>query len=166
VVSRPLLGLAVALAVALLPATAAARPAPGGPALWATVNVCDTELYPDTIGIRGSMPGSGRKGETMWMRFRVQFRSPLDGKWHALAKGGDSGWRKLGPATAAALESGYSFSFAPPAGEPATLRGLVSTQWRRGSRVMAKARRFTSAGHRSSAGADPAGYSASLCVLT
>jgi hypothetical protein len=165
-VSRPLLGPAVAIALAL-PATAAARPAPADPAvLWATVNVCDTELYSDTIGIRGSMPGSGRKGETMWMRFRVQLRSPDGAGWHALADGGDSGWRKLGPATVPALESGYSFSFAPPAGEPATLRGVVSTEWRRGSRVMAKARRVTEAGHRSGAGADPAGASAGFCVLT
>jgi hypothetical protein len=159
------LGLAVAVVLAL-PATAGARPAPSGPALWATVNVCDTELYPDTIGIRGSMPGSRHKGETMWMRFRVQFRSPVDTKWHALARGGDSGWRKLGAASASALESGYSFSFAPPAGQSVTLRGLVFMEWRRGARVMAKARRATEAGHRSSAGADPPGYSAGLCVLT
>jgi hypothetical protein len=166
VVSLLLLGPAIALLLALPAAAATGRPAPSGPALWATVNVCDTELYSDTIGIRGSMPGSGRKGETMWMRFRVQLRAAGDGGWHGLADGGDSGWRKLGPATTPALESGYSFSFAPPADEPATLRGVVSTEWRRGSRVMAKARRVTEAGHRSGAGADPAGASAGLCVLT
>ena len=36
----------------------ARRPAPAH--LWATVNVCDTRARPDTIGIRGSMPGLRR----------------------------------------------------------------------------------------------------------
>jgi hypothetical protein len=162
---RPPLGFGLALVLAL-PAFADARPAPSGPALWATVNVCDTALYPDTIGIRGSMPANRRKGESMWMRFQVQFRSPGDGGWRELAKGGDSGWRRLGAAPATALESGYSFSFAPQEGERATLRGVVSTQWRKGARVLARARRLTEAGHRSSAGADPPGYSASFCELT
>src|SRR5262245_47393421 len=31
--------------------------------LWATVNVCDTVGHPDSLGIRGSMPGSGDRRE-------------------------------------------------------------------------------------------------------
>ena len=41
---------------------------------WATVNVCDTELHPNQIGIRGSMPTRGRRTIT-YMRFCVQYQA-------------------------------------------------------------------------------------------
>lgn len=151
--------LPVLLAVALLfPAGAAARK--GEPGLWATVNVCDTARQPDAIGIRASMPGTP-KGARLSMRFRVQYRTG-DG-WADVA-GADSGWRVVGSGRGAPVESGWSFNFAKPA-KSVTLRGVVRFRWRRGDALPRQAEAVTEAGHRSSAGADPADYSAATCAL-
>ena len=45
------------------------------------------------------------------------------------------------------------------------LRGVVRFRWRRGDTLPRHAEVATEAGHRSSAGADPAGYSAATCAL-
>ena len=79
---------AIALLVGAAPATAASRqadPILHDKRLWATVNVCDTVGHPDSIGIRGSMPGDGDKTEVMFMRFQVQLFGAADARWHNLA---------------------------------------------------------------------------------
>jgi hypothetical protein len=148
-------------ALALAPAGAAAEPPPGQPDLWATVNVCDTPKRPDTIGIRASMPGIPR-GTRVAMRFRVQYRT-RDG-WVDVADA-DSGWRRLGAAGGNAVQSGWSFTFARPSTGTVLLRGVAWMRWRRGGHTVRRAEVPTSAGHRSSAGADPPGYSAATCAL-
>src|SRR4051794_19820357 len=150
--------LAAVLALVLAPASAPADPAP---APWATVNVCDTARHPDAIGIRASIPGTP-KGTHLAMRFRVQFKT-AKGDWRD-ADGANSGWRQLGTAHGSAVESGWSFTFAHP-DAPVTLRGVVRFRWRRGDVLPRQLELSTEAGHRSSAGADPAGYSAATCVL-
>jgi hypothetical protein len=140
---------------ALLPATAEAGD------LWATVNVCDTTRHPNTIGIRASMPGQPRPAR-LWMRYRVQYDAG-GGSWRYVANA-DSGWRRAGRARPRPAESGWSFEFEPPAG-PVTFRGVVRFQWRRAGAVVRRALRVTERGHRSTAGADPAGYSAATCSM-
>lgn len=148
---------------ALLLAAPSARAGPArGP--WATVNVCDTERNPDTIGIRASMPGTGRARERMEMRFRVQFFVPSSGRWRTISRGADSGWVAVGSARFRARQAGHSFRLTP-SGTEIRLRGEVNFRWRRDGRVVRRARRLTAAGHRSSAGADPAGYSVAECVI-
>ena len=76
------LAIAAACLLALLAAPAEAadkreRSVYRSPLLWATVNVCDTEANPDTIGIRASIPGSGVRGERMFLRFQVQYFSQM-----------------------------------------------------------------------------------------
>jgi hypothetical protein len=157
-----------ACALAVLAALVAAPAAHAGqdpqPALWATVNVCDTADHPDTIGIRGSMPGNGRRGDRMFMRFTVQFQA-ADGTWKALSAGGVSGWQAVGNGAWEARQSGFSFQVRPPQGS-VRLRGLVRFQWRRNGRVVRREIRATEAGHRSTAGADPRAYSRGVCVVT
>jgi len=131
--------------------------------LWATVNVCDTPARPNMIGIRGSMPASGRR-ETLYMRFRVQYLDRADGKWRTVTEGADSRPVRLGVARNRALESGYSFTFTPPAGG-STLRGIVTFRWRARGRTVRTFRETTEVGHRSTRGADPAGFSAATCEL-
>jgi hypothetical protein len=155
---RPALFVVLA-AVLLFPAGASARK---DSSPWATVNVCDTSRQPDTVGIRASMPGTPR-GARLSMRFRVQYRTG-DGAWKDVA-GADSGWRVVGTGKGAAVESGWSFNFAKPA-KAVTLRGVVRFRWRRGDALPRQAEVATEAGHRSSAGADPADYSAATCVLS
>jgi hypothetical protein len=144
---------------------AVGAPAPGARAgsvkdLWATVNVCDTAKSPDAIGVRASMPGAPR-GTRLAMRFRVQYQ--VNTAWKDV-KGASSGWRFVGFGRGVPIESGWSFTFAaPPA--PVTLRGMVEFRWRRGGTLLRSAELPTEAGHRSRAGADPAGYSAASCEL-
>jgi hypothetical protein len=145
------------LAVAVMPASAAAKDT----SPWATVNVCDTTKQPDSIGIRASMPGTPR-GARLSMRFRVQYRDGR-GEW-ADVDDADSGWRRVGYGKGAAVESGWSFTFARPA-KTVLLRGVVKFRWRRGDSLPRNAEVATEAGHRSSAGADPANYSAATCAL-
>src|SRR3954454_12166480 len=150
---------ALAIAVLMLalgPATARAKE----PVPWATVNVCDTAKQPDAIGIRASMPGTP-KGARLSMRFRVQYRT---GDAWADVAGADSGWRSVGTAKGAPVEYGWSFTFAHSS-KSTVLRGVVRFRTRRGNALPRQSEVATEAGHRSSAGADPAGYSAAICAL-
>jgi len=157
---RTSLATCLALAAALVvPAAAAARPAQAD-RLWATVNVCDTSRHPNEVGIRASMPGVPR-GAVRRMRFRVQWR---DGSRWRFVTGADSGWRKLSRSRGRAIESGWSFEFEPPA-KAITFRGVVGYRWVRNGRIVASAREITESGHRSTAGADPADYSAATCSM-
>jgi hypothetical protein len=144
------------LMLAFTPAAAHAR----DPAPWATVNVCDTAKQPDAIGIRASMPGTP-KGARLSMRFHVQY---LDGDDWKDVDGADSGWRQVGVAKGSPVEYGWSFTF-EHATNPVTLRGVVKFRWRRGDTLPKSTEVATEPGHRSSAGADPAGYSAATCAL-
>jgi hypothetical protein len=133
--------------------------------LWATVDVCNPKDQPDTIGIRGSMPGDNHAAETMYMRFRVQYLDASTGKWLDVGQGADSGFLKVGSA-ALTRQAGRSFQLAPASGKTAyTLRGYVIFQWRKGTTVLEAATQATSAGHTSLAGADPKGFSAATCTL-
>jgi hypothetical protein len=145
------------LLLLLAPASAAAR----SDDLWATVNVCDTAKQPDVIGIRASMPGTP-KGARLTMRFRVQYRTGA-GEWEDV-EDADSGWRRVGRAKGEAVESGWSFEFEHPR-DPVVLRGVVRFRWRRGDTLPRQAEAATESGHRSSAGADPPGFSAATCTL-
>ena len=148
--------LAALLTLLVFPAAAQAKDTP----LWATVNVCDTVKQPDQIGIRAAMPATP-KGARLSMRFRVQYKSGED--WKDVADA-DSGWVNVGPAKGPMVEYGWSFTFAK--GTKSTLlRGVVTFRWRRGDSLPKQAEVATEAGHRSSAGADPAGYSAATCAL-
>ncbi len=160
---HPALALLILLAAA---ATASAADPRKSPLLWATVNVCDTEKNPDTIGIRASMPGSGRKGETMWMRFRVQYFSEREGIWHNFTvKGADSGLVRVGRhARYRVRQSGYLFPFDPPAGATYRLRGAVYFQWRKRGIVMRRVKEVTVGGKRPAV-ADPSGYSKATCTV-
>ncbi len=147
----------VLLALAVFPAAAVAKES----APWATVNVCDTAKQPDSIGIRASMPGTPR-GARLSMRFRVQYRDGR-GNWVDV-EDADSGWRHLGAGKGGPVESGWSFTFARSS-KTVMLRGVVKFRWRRGDTLPKTSEVVTEPGHRSSAGADPTGYSAATCAL-
>jgi len=132
--------------------------------LWATIDVCSPKDQPNTVGIRGSMPGDGRPSDRMFMSFRLQYMNAA-GTWVDLESGATPGYVGVG-AAGTAREGGRSFQLVPVAGKPATeLRGVVDFQWRHGKTVLARGSRTTGAGHKSVAGADPAGYSAASCLI-
>jgi hypothetical protein len=157
VMRRSLLTLAVALLAVTAPSATAQEPD-----LWATVNVCDTAAHPDEIGIRASMPG-GRRLTTLAMRFRVQYRDLKDGRWRYV-RDADSGWTRVGRQAGSALESGWSFQVSGRGTR--ILRGVVWYRWVRRGKITRRDRRVTEGGHRSSAGADPADFSAATCRVS
>ena len=133
--------------------------------LWATIDVCSPTDQPDTVGIRGSMPGNGQAGETMYMRFRLQYLEPAGKHWVDLTTGSTSEFVAVGGAKAA-RQAGRSFQLVPVPGKPAfNLRGVVSFQWRKGTKIEESISRPTTAGHHSLAGADPGGFSAATCSI-
>lgn len=134
--------------------------------LWATVDVCAPKDQPDTVGIRGSMPGDAKSGSTtMYMRFQLQYEETKAGAWVNLAHGADSGFIEVGTGRGA-RQGGTSFRLVPSKNGPGyTLRGAVTFEWRRAGKVVHETQRTTSAGHESLAGSDPPGYSAAECTI-
>lgn len=171
-----LCGAAVALALGAGPAhaTAHARRAAAAPAdttallrsrlLWATIDVCNPQDQPDTVGVRGSMPGDRQSHDKMYMRFRLQYMSSTAKTWTDLSKA-SAEFTEVGSGSSA-RQAGRSFQLKPVTGQPPfMLRGVVSFQWRHGKTVLAQVSRTTSAGRQSLAGSDPAGFSAATCQI-
>ncbi len=152
---------------ALVLGLASASEAAAATRLWATVNVCDTELRPDTLGIRANVPGNGT-GQRLYMRFEAQYYDAVNGVY--LPSGSSTRFIPAGSARSRSTQKGYLFEFgAPPPGTEITLRGLVSFQWRarRNGRlvVVRRARRVTTSGHRGVEHGDPRGTSEATCAL-
>ncbi len=149
---------------ALALATAPALPKTSSPLLWATIDVCNSAAHPNTIGIRGSMPGTGDRLEQMYMQFVVEYRSP-SGHWHYRSGGGQSPSIAVGAGSWPARQAGWDFVLATSA-QTYTLRGIVVFQWRLDGHTVAQTVRSTRAGHTAAAGADPPGYSAATCTIS
>jgi len=135
--------------------------------LWATINTCDTAEHANTIGIRGSMPGLRDRRAKLRMRFQVQYKAKEDGEWRDAGPTADSGYKTVGRTRRRIVESGHNFTFMPPTdGGSHLLRGSVRFRWVRKGRTLERERRITEPGHKSTAGADPEGYSAAQCEIT
>lgn len=133
--------------------------------LWATIDVCSPGDQPDYVGIRGSMPGDKHVHDKMFMSFRLQYMDSAGKHWVDLASAKTPSFVYVGPA-GSVRQGGRSFQLVPRAGKPAsTLRGVVDYQWRRGKTVLQSTSRPTTAGHKSLAGADPAGFSSASCLI-
>ncbi len=152
-----------AVGTAFAAASSPPLPAPGSAALWATIDVCDTKAHPDTVGIRGSMPGTGDAGESMFMQFRVEYLR--ERVWTNIGRRGESPFVAAGSAAFRSRQAGVDVTIAPSAERHFLLRGVVTFEWRLRGRVIATALRSTTAGHAAGAGADPPGYSASVCSI-
>jgi hypothetical protein len=134
------------------------------PQLWATIDVCSTSAHPHMVGIRGSMPGSGLAGESMYMRFQIQYED-TSARWRSVGQGGDSGFLAVGSSTFKARQAGRTFTLDVTPGSHYIVRGVVTFEWRRKGHVVRNAQKPTSPGHSAVAGADPPGYSAAACEL-
>lgn len=132
--------------------------------LWATVDVCNPADQPDTVGVRGSMPGDGHPKDTMYMSFQLQYLEAKSDTWIDLHDG-NSSYIAIGSAKSA-RQGGWSVQLKPVSGQPAyTIRGVVTFQWRHGSHVTHETTRTTQTGHKSLADADPPDYSAAQCTI-
>jgi hypothetical protein len=133
--------------------------------LWATIDVCNPSGQPNTLGVRGSMPGDGRAKDNMFMSFRVQYLDTTKKRWVNLAIDARAPFVRVGGGSSA-RQDGTSFQITPVAGRPAfTMRGVVVFQWRRQGSVLLSVSRATSAGRQVLAGADPPGFSAASCLI-
>lgn len=160
----PLVAVAVLGALTLGPGAAAQEGSlSDSRLLWATVNICDTPSHPDTVGIRGAMPGTGRAAEQMFMRFQLQYLDRSNETWKSVGASSDSGFVPVGAATFRQRQSGRNFTVRPPAAGASTLRGAVTFEWRKGRSVVRRLKETTTGRHGPTAGADPAGFSASRC---
>ncbi|HMD56852.1 MAG TPA: hypothetical protein VKG82_05210 [Solirubrobacteraceae bacterium] len=165
----------LALAIALAPVsgaaaatrriTAAQRSLLSSSELWATIDVCDPPDQPNTLGVRGSMPGDGQARDRMYMSFRLQYWDATSKRWVDLAIDTHAGYVAVGDG-GSSRQDGSSFQINPVAGRPAFLmRGVVEFQWRRGRTVLLSVSRAATAGRKSLAGADPVGFSAASCSI-
>jgi hypothetical protein len=136
----------------------------GSPLLWATVDQCTSAPGADVVGLRGSMPGTGRRAERMLMRFRLEYRGQK-GNWHFL-KGADSGFVDAGSARYVSRQAGRDFHFASMPASQTVLRGVVTFDWRLGAMTIHHARLHTTGEREVGAGAVPPGYSAAHCALS
>lgn len=155
--------LALLLVALALPSPAAASHGD----LWATINICDTDAYPNVLGVRASMPGN-RTRQTMWMRFRATYFDRATETWHRIPGDSQSPWVETGKAQAAARQAGRRFTIAPPLPTSThVVRGVVKFQWRRRKtgKVVRRAKRVTLAGHPTGSYGDPYDYSAGLCEI-
>ena len=151
-------------ALAALGTTAAPASAASSKLLWATVNICDTEERPDTVGIRGSMPGSGVRAERMFMRFQLQYLAK-DDTWRSVSAPGDKEFVPVGSGRFRQRQSGRNFTVRPPKSGAFTLRGVVTFEWRRDGKAVRRERLRTTAKRGPTAGADPSGFSAASCEV-
>ncbi len=134
--------------------------------LWATIDVCNPPDQRNYVGIRGSMPADGHAHDKMYMSFRLQYMDATGKHWVDLASPKSPIYVYVGPGSSV-RQGGRSFQLVPRTGKPpATLRGVVSYQWRRGKTILQAVSRPTTAGHKSLAGADPGGYSAASCLIS
>jgi hypothetical protein len=161
-------------AIAMLVAGGVAEAVPKK-AVWATVNVCDTDGKRNSVGIRAGMPGNGSE-QRMYMRFQLQWYRARERRY--VDTGTPSGWVSAGPARFRASQRGFTFAGIedPPIGERFRLRGEVSFEWRelrpvrkgaerRREVVVKRARRFTRGGLRGVVGGRPPGRSDGVCVV-
>ncbi len=147
--SRPALPMrlapALAAALAVLALAAGAAFAQSATAPWATINSCDPAASPGSVGVRASVPN--RRNAAQWIRIRIQFFDGRRNKWSVVRSGGDGGFKKLSNG-GGRFFGGTTFTFTPPqAGRRIKLRGLVDVEWRRGRRVLSRARITTQGGH-------------------
>lgn len=149
----------LAILVALLGTLVPAGRAFAAPVPWATVNVCDPADRPGAVGVRVGVPaGPGAQ----WLRVRAQFWDGGSRDWQPVTSGGDGGWVEVGTGRTA-VTSGVTFPFRPPsAGRILVIRGMVSVEWRRGTKVLRRASTRTHAGYAKQAG----GLSLAQCWIS
>ena len=84
--------------------------------MWATIDLCNPPDQPDTVGVRGSMPGDDHSKDQMYMSFRLQYMNATTKQWVDLVQHG-AAFVAVGVAKTA-RQGGSSFELKPVAGNP------------------------------------------------
>ncbi len=138
---------------------AAVRRAERSRQLWATINICNTRRHRDALGVRGQMPALGFPA-SLSMNIQVEYWSSADGRF----KPDPYAKRlvKLGRVSFGVEQGGHIFQFGAHAG---LLSGVVTFEWARAGRLLGRATRATTRGHRDVDFGDPRRYSAATCAI-
>jgi hypothetical protein len=127
--------------------------------LWATINICNTQRYPNTVGIRGQMPTLGFDAQ-LGMEIGVDYYSAADKAFKPVPGAQES--IPLGTVRSGLQQGGVRFPLSP---HPGTLRGSVKFEWRLGRQLLGRTTRTTKPGHRDADFGDPPRYSNETCVI-
>jgi hypothetical protein len=162
--------LATAVLVAPSPAPAAAsqpklaaavRSAERSRSLWATVNICDTRGYPDSVGIRGQMPTLGVSA-SLSMTIQVDYWSKPKGRFMPIQSRTGTTTLALGNLSSGLQQDGAVFPFKAQHG---LFSATITFTWSRGGKVVGQTQRRTTAGHHDADFGSPPRYSAAQCRI-
>jgi hypothetical protein len=137
----------------------AVRNAKHSNALWATVNICDTKKFPNTLGVRGQMPGLGF-GSSLSIDIQVDFFDKTQKRFAPVP----SATMKipLGRVASGLQQGGATFTFQPHTG---LLSATVEFQWMRAGKVLAHTTRRATGGHTAADFGNPPHFSAAQCTI-
>ncbi len=165
------LAIAIATSAAVADAASGGNPTPSqirravaqaehSQSLWATVNICNSRRYPDTLGIRGQMPSLGFPA---WLTMSIQlnYYSRTKKRFLPIPVGGQRLVR-LGRSSVKLQQGGALFTFDPHTG---LLDATVEFSWHREGKLLGQTSEPTTAGHPSADFGSPAHYSAKQCDI-
>ncbi len=163
--------LVMTLSIAAAPvAQAAANPTPAqiskaigaakrSKALWATINICDSARYPNTLGVRGQMPALGFAS---WMSMQIQVNYYSGQKKQFIPDPGSLKVIRLGRSSSGLQQGGAFYAFRPHAG---LLTATVQFIWRRSGEPLGSTTLRTTGGHRGADFGSPPHFTAAQCRI-
>jgi len=128
--------------------------------LWATVNVCNSKRYPDTLGVRGQMPSLGFAS---WLSLYIQVNYFSKATQRFEPSPHATKLIRLGRTAAGLEQGGYTFSFQPKDG--GLFNAKIDFIWRRSGKLLGQTMRRTTAGHPAADFGSPPRYSAKQCTI-
>jgi hypothetical protein len=137
----------------------AIRGAERSPALWATVNICDSRRYPNTVGIRGQMPALGFPA---WLSMRIQLNYYTRQKKKFVVDPGSVKTIRLGRSSSGLQQGGAEYVFTPHAG---LFNATVLFFWRRSGKLLGSTTQPTTGGHRGADFGSPPHFTAAQCRI-
>jgi hypothetical protein len=127
--------------------------------LWATINICDSPRYPNTLGIRGEMPALGF---ATWMSMQIQLNSYSAAKHRFEPVSRVSVLVRLGRIANGLQQAGTTWTFKPHTG---LLDATIQFSWRRSGKLLGQAARTTTADHPDADFGSPSHFSARQCQI-
>jgi hypothetical protein len=128
-------------------------------ALWATVNICNSRRYPNTLGVRGQMPALGFPA---WLSMRIALNYYSRQKKKFVPDPGSTKIIRLGRSRSGLLQGGAVYAFRP---HPGLLNATVQFFWRRSGRLLGSTTLLTTGGHSGADFGSPPHFTAAQCRI-
>lgn len=139
----------------------AVRRAESSASLWATINICNSSAYPDSLGVRGQMPALGFSS-VLSMVIRTEYWSTAEKGFVPIPGSIATRSLTLGGATAGVEQAGAVFPFPAHAG---LLSASVQFTWILGGKVLGQTLRAATSGHPGADYGSPPHFSAASCRI-